>query len=93
MLRHAVVENLYKNIQTFIHFKFMICIVCKCDKHTRDAAFSGPFIKTLKKLIILLFCSSEVQHLDTMTSFPLFMKDMLSVMNPGNVFEVVRIFC
>ena len=50
--------------------------------------YTKEYEENIKKLTTLLFCV-PIANMDILTMVPLFMKDLLGVMNRGIVFEMV----
>jgi hypothetical protein len=57
--------------------------------NTSAEPFSPSFTATLRKFLYILFCEAA-QNLDTMVIFPIFMKDLLGLMGPGSVFQIMH---
>ena len=65
-----------------------LCENGKPEPSARLTTFSKEFLDNLKKLVNALFCV-PIGNMDILTLVPLFMKDLLVVMNRGLVFEMV----
>ena len=70
----------------------LIISTTKTEKDARITAFSKEFNANLKSLVVQLFYINEakIADMDMLTMVPLFMKDLLSIMDRGVVFEMVR---
>ena len=72
--------------------KSMIMKLCSrpIQRNSRIKAFSSEFTSDLKSLCLKLFCTSrDFQHMDILTMVPMFMKDLLGLIDRGVVFEMV----
>lgn len=58
----------------------------------RISSFSLSYAKNVKKLVLSLFCvDSSIHNMDALTLIPVFMRDLLNIIDRGVVFEMVCI--
>ena len=77
-----------------ILLKSMILKLCEDGlppaSNARLTKFSNSFTSNLEQLVLSLFCvAKEIRNMDVLTMVPLFMKDLLGIINRGIVFEMV----
>jgi hypothetical protein len=79
-----------------IMLKSMFLKICENGPPVGDArltAFPTTFAKKLEELVLTLFCvEKEIRNMDILTMVPLFMKDLLGIIDRGVVFEMVRLW-
>ena len=76
-----------------IMLKSMIMKLCEDGPpaaNARKVKFTPSFATNLEQLVLLLFCvAKEIRNMDVLTMVPLFMKDLLGIIDRGIVFQMV----
>ena len=67
-----------------------LCELGPPGKNARLTMFSPSYATSLEKLVLSLFCvKTEIRNMDVLTMVPLFMKDLLGIIDRGVVFEMI----
>jgi hypothetical protein len=68
----------------------MLCSKGPPQADARLAMFTSAYVRGLQQLVLALFCESEeIRDMDVLTMVPLFMKDLLGLVDRGVVFEMI----
>ena len=60
------------------------------NRESRLKRFSSRYVRKLQQLVLALFCNNaEIRDMDVLTMVPLFMKDLLGIIDRGAVFEMI----
>lgn len=77
-----------------IILKSAIMTLCEKGKpEERHKVFPPNFTNKLQELVLLLFCAEgDIHNMDVLTMVPVFVVDLLGLIDRGTVFELVKFF-
>ncbi|KAL6049946.1 RasGEF domain-containing protein [Balamuthia mandrillaris] len=97
----ALLESKHQLMNGFMCNRFLLEIIAKSmvlkihatgeisDESTRRTRFSPSFHENLSKLVRTLFAGSGMQSLDAIASFPILLRNLLSITDRGLVFNMI----
>jgi len=95
---HKQSQRVIISVQSTVRHRVMLFHLMRLSSPCRYTGAAGrppaelfplSFTVTLRKFLYILFCEAA-QNLDTMVIFPIFMKDLLALMEPGLVFQIIH---
>eukprot|EP01104_Vermistella_antarctica_P003930 TRINITY_DN1431_c0_g1_i1.p1 TRINITY_DN1431_c0_g1~~TRINITY_DN1431_c0_g1_i1.p1 ORF type:complete len:2060 (+),score=630.15 TRINITY_DN1431_c0_g1_i1:204-6383(+) len=92
--RHACVSGFQLNwfLLELIHKSMALKVHALCqdgEETNRATWFPAAFVANLKRLVFVVFTTTDMQSLDSLTTFPMFIKHLFGVMNRGVVFDMI----